>query len=307
MTAPIDPAIYLVGPTGSGKSTVALALGSHLGNAVIINADAYQIYRGYEILSAAPTGEDMRRLPHHLFGALDLSENCDAARYAALARPLIDDLAHRGVQPIVVGGSGLYLKALTHGLADTPPASPSLRAELESLSLDDLCDRYRKADPAGAATTNLKNRRYVTRNLEITLLAGRPASELKRDFAISRPAIRGFVLTRDRSDLYDRINRRTLAMFDAGVIGEVKALAETNLSTTAAKAIGLAEIRSLIAGEIDEIEAIARIQQATRRYAKRQGTWFRRESAFLELPAGKDESADRLVERILRQLYPVTE
>ncbi len=306
MTAPIDPAIYLVGPTGSGKSAVAMALGTHLGNAVIVNADAYQIYRGYEILSAAPSEEDRSRLPHHLFGALDLSESCDAARYAALARPLIDDLARRGAQPIVVGGSGLYLKALTHGLADTPPASPTLRAELEALSLDELIDRYRKADPAGAATTNLKNRRYVTRNLEITHLAGRPASLLKSDFAISRPKIRGFVLTRERSDLYDRINHRTLAMFTAGVVEEIRTLENAELSLTAAKAIGLAEIRSLLAGDITEAEAIARIQQATRRYAKRQGTWFRRESAFLELPAGQDETAHRLAERILGQLSPIS-
>lgn len=302
MTAPDDPAIYLVGPTGSGKSAVALALGARLGNAAIINADAFQIYRGYEILNAAPSHEDRQRLPHHLFGSLGLAETCDAARYATLARPLIEDLARRDIQPIVVGGSGLYLKALTHGLATTPPASPALRAELDEYSLDELVDRYRETDPEGAATTNLQNRRYVTRNLEISLLAGKPASELKRDFAISQPKIRGFLLTRERSDLYDRINRRTLAMFADGVVDEVRGLNPGELSLTAAKAIGLAEIQSLLAGEIDEIEAIARIQQATRRYAKRQGTWFRREFVFQSVCLDPDSTASSTARRIQESL-----
>ncbi len=296
-----DPAIYVAGATGSGKSAVAIALARRLGNAAIVNADAFQLYRGYEILSAAPGAADRLRVPHHLYGVLALSGTCDAARYARMARPLITSLADSGIRPIVVGGSGLYLKALTHGLAPTPPADPELRARLEELDLPDLVDWYRGLDPDGAEATNLQNRRYVTRNLEITLLTGRPASEIKRAFAVAEPDLHAILLTRDRADLYDRIDRRTAAMFSDGVVTEVRALSGATLSSTAEKAIGLAEIRALLAGELDEPAAIDRIRQATRRYAKRQLTWFRREKAFQSVCLDAAETADSAADRILGQ------
>lgn len=296
-----DPAFYLAGPTGSGKSAVALALAERIGKAAIVNADAFQLYRGYEILSAAPSAEDQKRVPHHLYGALSLEENCDAARFSTLARNTINRLAAEGTVPIVVGGSGLYLKSLTHGLAPTPPGDPELRAQLEDNSLDELVAQYREVDPEGAEATNLKNRRYVTRNLEISLLTGRPASELKREFARNAPKISAVVITRKREELYDRINRRTESMFSEGVVEEIRALADTELSVTAEKAIGLREIRAHIAGELSEAETIEAIQQATRRYAKRQGTWFRRETAFVEIALGSEENAASVADRILEE------
>mgnify|MGYP001627942119 CR=1 FL=1 len=298
-----DPAFYLAGPTGSGKSAVALALAERIGNAAIVNADAFQLYRGYEILSAAPPPEDRKRVPHHLYGALSLEENCDAARFSTLARETITRLAGQGIVPIVVGGSGLYLKSLTHGLAPTPPGDPELRARLEEKSLDELVAQYRDLDPEGAGATNLKNRRYVTRNLEISLLTGRPASELKREFARRAPKISAVVLSREREELYDRINRRTESMFSEGVIEEIRALADSELCVTAEKAIGLREIRAHLAGKLSETETLEAIQQATRRYAKRQGTWFRRESAFQSVCLDRDETPDSSASRIL-SLFP---
>jgi len=294
-----DPALYLAGPTASGKTGVAVALAHRIGGAEIVNADAYQVYRGLEILTATPTIEERGEIPHHLFGVLDLSEECDAASVAKRARQAISEVSERGKVPIVVGGGGLYLKALTHGLADTPPGDPDLRAELEKLSLEELVAWLEAVDPEGASATNLKNRRYVTRNLEITLLTGRPASEIKRSFEEDAPEIRAVYLARDREELYERINRRTELMIEQGVIDEVRGLDHQEISGTAAKAIGLGEIRSLLAGEISEADCVAVIQQATRRYAKRQSTWFRREKAFQTVCVGVDETSESVADRIL--------
>ncbi len=287
--------LYLSGPTASGKSAVALALAERLPAVEIINADAFQAYRGMEILSAAPSAAERSCRPHHLYGCLDPAEENDAASFAARARALIDEVAQRAL-PLVVGGSGLYLKAITHGLAPLPKGDPSLRAELEAMPLDALVERYRQLDPEGAEQTNLRNRRYVTRNLEICLLSGRPASELKQTWADSAPALRACYLHRQREDLDQRILQRTAAMFEAGVAAEVARLGP--LSTTAEKAIGLREIRSLLAGELDEAACRESIRLATRRYAKRQATWFKREADFVPFALAPEESPAETAERI---------
>ena len=198
---------------------------------------------------------------------------------------------------IVVGGSGLYVKALTHGLSPLPAADSGLRAQLNGLSLDELQRRLMDLDPEAALKIDLKNRRRVTRALEICLLTGRPVSEqrtqavaaslceaprgvskLCADHASHSEAATGVFVFRDRAELYDRIDRRVEKMFADGVIEEVAAQLE--LGSTAEKALGLREIQALLAGELSEPECIARLQQATRRYAKRQLTWFQRQSNF---------------------------
>jgi len=289
------PPLYLAGQTGSGKTAIALELVRMLAPVEIINADAFQIYRGLEILSAAPAAEERALCPHHLFGDIPATSECDAASFARLAREMIARVSTRAV-PLVVGGSGLYLKAITHGLAPTPKGDPALRSELERLTLDTLVERYESLDPVGAARTNLLNRRYVTRNLEICLLTGRPASQLKSEWAENAPEIRAVYLHRDREETYSRINRRTLAMFENGVVAEVAALGE--LSTTAEKAIGLREIRAHLSGELDLPNCIAAIQQMTRHYAKRQASWFKRENAFHRLEVTPDESPADTAARI---------
>tara|TARA_R110002096_G_scaffold61249_2_gene152260 strand:+ start:2051 stop:2965 length:915 start_codon:yes stop_codon:yes gene_type:complete len=291
--------IYLAGQTGSGKTAVALELASSLAPVEIINADAYQIYRGLEILSAAPTAEEYAAAPHHLFGIFDPSQECDAATFAKMAQEKIAEVSTRAI-PLVVGGSGLYLKAITHGLAPTPQGDPRLRAELDQGTLEELIARYEALDPAGAAATNLKNRRYVTRNLEICLLAGRPASEIKSEWQRNQPDICAFYLEREREDIYERINQRTHTMFEASVTAEVTALGE--LSATAAKAIGLSEIQIHLSEETERDQCIANIQQITRRYAKRQESWFRREPAFQRIQVSLDQQPAATVTKILAHL-----
>jgi tRNA dimethylallyltransferase len=296
MSAPFPP-FYLAGQTGCGKTAVALALAGQYGPVEIVNADAYQVYREMDTLTAAPTEEEKRAVPHHLFGILDPSEECDAASFAALAKQTIAEVSQRA-RPLVVSGSGLYLKAITHGLAPTPPADPETRKKLDQLEEDELIALYEKEDPAGAAQTNLKNRRYVTRNLEITLLAGRPASEIKSEWQENQPEIAAVYLHREREDIYDRINRRTLRMFDAGVVEEVAALGP--LSHTAARAIGIREIRALLAGEMERDACLEEIQTQTRRYAKRQEIWFRRESAFLRIPVQPQDEAEEIASSVAK-------
>jgi len=276
-----DPArlFFVCGPTAAGKSTRALELARDL-DGEIVNADAFQLYRGLEVLTAAPTAADQARVPHHLYGVLAPDQSVDAMAYLRLVVPVIDEILHRGKLPIVTGGSGLYLKFLSHGPSPLPPGDPALRAELDALPLDALVARLRELDPAEAARTDLANRRYVSRALEVCLLAGVPCSTLRDDWEqASRTraaALRGILLLRPRPELHRRIALRTRAMLDGGAIDEVASLGD--IAPGLEKAIGLREIRRHLAGEISRADCTDLIDAATRQYAKRQETWFRRES-----------------------------
>ncbi len=269
--------LVLCGPTACGKSAVAAALGRLTGGEILC-ADAFQLYDGMPVLTAQPGPGERAAATHHLYGSVALTEEMDAARYARLAEKGIAEVQSRGKLPILTGGSGLYIKAITHGLSPLPPGDPALRAELDALEPAELTARLLAVDPGAAATINLSNPRYVQRALEIFLLTGRPAAELKNTFHSGpRPDIRGFYLHRDRAELYDRINRRTLDMIAQGALEEVRAL-PADLSSTAGKTIGVTELRLAMEGQQTMDEAVAAIQQATRHYAKRQMTWYRRET-----------------------------
>lgn len=287
---------FVVGPTASGKSALALALAEKMGGE-IVNADAFQLYDGMDLLTAKPSAEDRQRVPHHLYNVLPLSESCDAQRFHSLALPLLEDIERRGRVPIVVGGSGLYVKALTHGLSPLPAASPAIRDQFKNLTEGEKIVWLLQKDPEAATTVNLRNPRYVERALEICLLTGRPQSGLRRSFAQKEPEVTGVILEWNRETLYARINERTLKMFESGLVDEVAALGA--LSPTAEKAIGIREVRELLAGRATQAETVAAIQQGTRNYAKRQMTWFRRERCFQticldSLPAAS--YVDRLLE-----------
>lgn len=280
--------VFVCGPTAAGKSALALELAARIGGE-IVNADAFQLYRGLEALTAAPELADRARLPHHLYGILEPGAAMDAGSYLRLATPIIEEIRSRGRTPVITGGSGLYLKFLTHGPAPLPQADAALRAAMDARPLADLVAELQRLDPAEAARCNLQNRRYVSRALEICLLAGQPCSLLRDQWAAKTAAVsgslKGYLLSRPRAELHRRIAARTRLMLEGSAIAEVAAL--TRVSDTCEKAIGLREIQRLLAGEIGRATCEELINAATRQYAKRQESWFRRET-WLEpvAPAG---------------------
>ena len=278
-------AFFIVGPTATGKSELAADVAHEIG-AEIVSADAFQIYRGLNLLTAKPDASTLAKAPHHLIGTIRLSEAMNAEKYRRAAMCAVAEINSRGRLALVVGGSGLYIKALTHGLASLPEADPRLREQLNAMSLDELRTQLAELNAEAAQRIDAKNRRRLVRALEICLLTGKPASEIVAgvgDFGLpgsSIPATGVFVF-RDREELYARINQRVEAMFENGVIDEVRAAGP--VGSTASQMIGLREIRQMLDGKISLSQCIAEIQQSTRRYAKRQLTWFRRQTNFSAL------------------------
>jgi tRNA dimethylallyltransferase len=292
--------ILLAGPTGAGKTALSLLLAKRLGGE-IVGADAFQIYRGLPILTAQPTPAQRAEVPHHLVGCVDPRESYDAARYRREALEVLQSIAARGGRPIVVGGTGLYLKALLGALDELPPRDPDLRDELAALDLPTLVGRLHALDPEGAASIDPANRRRVERALEIVMLTGRPLDRGSGPVA-TPPGVHGFLITRTREELTRRIAANVEAMFPNGVEAEVAALPGESTGPTASKTLGLADIRDLLRGEITRAECIDRITVATRRYAKRQMTWFRHQHDFeaIELSPGADpeEALEAIIARL---------
>jgi tRNA dimethylallyltransferase len=268
---------FIVGPTATGKSEIAAEIGCQL-DTEIISADAFQIYRGLDRLTAKPEKTTLAKAPHHLLSAVPLSEEMNVEKFRAAAVEVIRDIHARGKHAIVAGGSGLYLKALTHGLSQLPGANRELREELAQATVEELFARLRELDPDGAERIDRKNKQRLVRAVEVCLLSGRPFSAQRTEWGNTRSAPNGVFVFRKRAELYARIDRRVEKMFAEGVVEEVRGMHD--LGSTAEKALGLREIRALLAGEISETQCIAIIQQATRRYAKRQLTWFQHQDNF---------------------------
>jgi tRNA dimethylallyltransferase len=282
---------FIVGPTATGKSEIAADVAVKIG-AEIVSADAFQIYQGLNLLTAQPDAATLAKARHHLIGTTSIQNEMNAERFRRIALRAIKEIHSRGKLAIVVGGSGLYIKALTHGLSPIP-ADQQLREELRELSLKELQARLANIDPETVRQIDKKNRRRLVRALEICLLTGKPVSAQRTEWeAVAADAVRspgprlttaatGVFVFRERDELYDRIDRRVEAMFEKGVVEEVRAAGV--MSLTAAKAIGLREIRELLEGKRSISPCVEAIQQATRRYAKRQLTWFRHQTSFAEL------------------------
>ena len=293
---------FVAGPTATGKSEIAAEVASAC-DGEIVGADAFQMYEGLELLTAKPSRELRDCVPHHLVGTIPLADELNAERFRSAALAAIAEIRSRGKPVFVVGGSGMYIQALTHGLSPLPRADASLRAELSQRTTQELATQLQQLDAATAAAIDRNNRHRVVRALEICILSGRPASEQRRRSAPADEPV-GVLLFRDRAELYERINQRVQMMFDVGVVDEVRGAGET--SATAAKTLGLADIRNVIAGRISEAECIARIQQATRRYAKRQLTWFQRQTSFepLNLSLHRSSEAVEWIARKARLSFP---
>jgi tRNA dimethylallyltransferase len=312
----VKDVFFIVGPTATGKSELAADVAQQIGGE-IVNADAFQIYCGLDLLTAKPSTATLANAPHHLIGTVPLHEEMNAEKFRRVAARAIDEIHSRNKLAIVVGGSGLYIMALTHGLAPTPAADPKLRAKLNATSLEELRSQLITLDPQAARRIDMQNRRRLVRAVEICLLTGKavsmertqwrsvepPVDSDESKHAIDTASATGLFVFRDRDELYARINERVKAIFENGVIEEVRAIWAT--SATASKMIGLFEIRELLAGRMSILQCVATIQQATRRYAKRQLTWFRRQTNFEPLNLSlfsHNEAVKWILQRVQRSL-----
>jgi tRNA dimethylallyltransferase len=266
-----------MGPTASGKSALALAVAEKVGGE-IVNADSMQVYRDLRVLTARPSPEDEARASHHLYGVVDAAERYSVGRWLEDARAIMGALRARGTVPIVVGGTGLYFKALTEGLVVAPGAPAEIRkallARLEKEGLSRLHARLSEYDAEAARRISPRDGPRILRALSVWETTGRPL----RDFPASEPISNwsGIVLEPDRRSLYRRINSRCEAMVEAGALDEVRALAARGLDPTlpAMKAHGAPAFLGHLRGEIDLARAVELAQRDTRRYAKRQFTWI---------------------------------
>jgi tRNA dimethylallyltransferase len=277
--------LALMGPTAVGKTALSLEMAERLG-AEIISADSRQIYRPLTIGTAKPSPEELARVPHHFINELDLDQPFSAGRFVEAANARIPEILARGRVPLVVGGSTLYLEGLLHGLAEVPPTSEETRAHLmERLRTEGserLFAELQEVDPASARTMDSTKSQRIVRALEVYHDTGRPLSYFHEHRPEPRFRFRPFVLTRPREALYDRINRRVEAMLEAGLLDENRRLLEAGHgpSENPLRTIGYREPLAHLRGEIGFTEMLRRLKQNSRRYAKRQLTWFRRRPEY---------------------------
>lgn len=272
--------LYICGPLAAGKSALASSLAMEFGGE-IVNGDVAQAFKGLEILSSAPLDEKQAEFPHHLYGVLDATEDCDPLAFRNLVTPVVENIQSRGKLPIVVGGTGVYLKMLTHGPSSIPDRDDELRAKFADRTNEDLIEELKSLDPEGAATTDLKNRRYIIRALEICLLSGQKMSVLKAEqfskFDEITQSLRGLYLLWDNDNSKQRISSRSMQILEKGGIEEVKAL-RLVASETARKTIGFSEIEEHIDEKISLKECHKGVHTSSRRFAKRQRSWFKKEA-----------------------------
>ena len=275
----------IAGPTASGKSALAVALAKSLGdgtpgNAMVVNADASQVYADLAILSARPTDEEMAGVPHRLFGHVDAAEAHNAARWAGEARAEIAAAHEAGIVPILVGGTGLYLRTLLAGIAPVPEIDPEIRAAVRALPVAEAHAALTDADPDAAARLAPADTTRVARALEVVRSTGRTLADWQqaREGGIAGDiALAPLILLPPRDWLRERCDARLVQMFDGGAIEEVEALLARHLDPAlpAMRAIGVPQIAAYLGGEIGRADALEQAQAATRQYAKRQFTWFR--------------------------------
>ncbi len=303
--------VAIVGPTASGKSALAVKAARTMGGE-IVNCDSMQMYRGLSIGTAKPSPAERLAVRHHLFDILDPDEFYSAGRYMEDARRICREIAQRNQIPIAVGGTGLYLRALLEGVFEGPSAHPELRGRLrrseERFGKGHLHRLLNRIDPESAKTIQPADRIRLIRAIEVCLISGAPFSRVKE----KRTPLAGFEVLKvgidlPRQELYQRINRRVEAMFESGFAEEVRSLLQSGFGPESKgfEALGYRPVASYLRGEMSRQEALQQTQQDSRRYAKRQMTWFRREKDvhWLSHP-GENERAFQQFVTSLKEFAP---
>ncbi len=303
------PVILLAGSTGVGKTALAIKIAHRLGTE-IINADSLQVYRHMDIGTAKPTLDEQRAARHHLLDVVSPDESFDAARYVALARPIVHEMQRSGRPPLVVGGTGLYMKTLTKGICPGPPSDPAVRRQLleevETVGTVGLHRKLTEVDPPMAARLHPNDRQRILRALEVFITSGRRLSQWQEEHGFREevyPTIKLF-LVRPREELYDRINRRVDAMMEQGFLDEVRRLLNMGYGPEVKpmQSLGYKQLaRHLLEGTV-LADAIDEIKRESRRYAKRQLTWFRSDPELHWLDPSREADVIAWVESRLAQL-----
>ncbi|MDR1101711.1 MAG: tRNA (adenosine(37)-N6)-dimethylallyltransferase MiaA [Clostridiales bacterium] len=271
--------VIIAGATASGKTAKSIKMAKELGGEIICG-DSMQIYKHMPIVTANPTQEEQDGVPHHLFGVISPLDNFSVSEYVKLFHFTANDISSRNKLPILVGGTGLYLDSIAHNRQYTKcSVNNKIRTNLDTLSNDELSMMLKEIDAAASETISNNDRKRLIRALEVYQLTGKTKTEID---SISNGAldydVTYYAIDMPRDILYERINKRVNSMIDAGLVSEIQALASMGVTQgmTASQCIGYKEILSYLEGKVALDDAVAQIQQATRRYAKRQLTWFRK-------------------------------
>ena len=297
--------LCIAGPTASGKTALSIALAREL-NGEVVSCDSMQVYRRMDIGTAKPTQEEMQGIPHYMIDVAQPWEDFSVSRYCEMAAPIVEDITARGKTAIIVGGTGLYMDALIKGNAFAPFPSTGMRERLEAQAdrdgMDAMLELLRSVDPDSASRLHPADRKRVIRALEVYYETGETitAHNLKTQAIAPRFSPLWFALEdENRQDLYSRIDRRVEAMLEAGLLEEIRALLREGVppQCTAMQAIGYKEFLAALGGQCSIAEAVAQVQQSSRRYAKRQLTWFRRNREIHWLTRKSGEGTEEILVR----------
>lgn len=304
-TADLPPLALIAGPTASGKTALALKA-AELADVTIINADSAQVYRDLRILSARPDEIDMSRAPHRLFGYFDGAEACSAARWAADARVEIAKAQDAGRLPVLVGGTGLYIRTLLNGIAPIPEIDPAVRAAVRAMAVDAAHIALRQEDPESAERVAPGDTTRVQRALEVVRSTGRPLGhwhERRTGGIGTQLRLRSLILAPPRDWLVQRCDARFMGMIESGAVDEVERLLMRRLDPDlpVMRAIGVREVSAWLHGEMTRSEMVEAGRLATRQYAKRQYTWFRHQ-APADWPRIEDSLTPYLTETLAKRL-----
>jgi tRNA dimethylallyltransferase len=303
------PLVAIVGPTAIGKSRIAIHVAEAL-QTEVLTADSRQVYRGMDIGTDKPAPAERRGIPHRLINLVEPDERFNAGEYRRHALAEIERLHGEGRVPLIVGGTGLYVRALLHGLCPAPPADWEFRGRLLELARvrgpECLHDELTRLDPVLAARLHVRDQAKIIRALEVRHLSGRPLSQAQREHAFRESAFSALVIGLEmaRLALYQRIDERVELELEKGLVAETQGLLDRGFGRElgSMKGLGYRQIAGFLAGDYGYEEAVRRLKRDTRRFAKRQLTWFKKEPGIVWLPVGEAESADQVARRIVSEI-----